>query len=170
MGEPSRDRDCQGSTEAFPRPDFRQSFVQTLLAAALFTVGAILSGVLEDSSSSGTWFGIAAALSALVVYSWYVTFRRWPHWVGHPEGLRSALARKASLDLSRAISHGLMALLSIALSSFSLLGLSIIPQGEETTGDWVVFVLSVLVIALASAVAARVARDLVLQHRHRTGR
>lgn len=170
MGEPSRDQDCQGSTEAFPRPDFRQSFVQTLLAAALFTVGATLSGALEDSNSSGMWFGIATALSALMVYSWSITFRRWPYWAGQPEGLRSAMARKAGLDRSRAISHGLMSLLSIALSSFSLLGLSIIPQGEETLVDWVVFVLSVLVIALASAVAARVARDLVLQHRHRLRR
>ncbi|MCU0665234.1 MAG: hypothetical protein MUC50_23270 [Myxococcota bacterium] len=165
MVQPNLDNSGQPVSEPVPPPDFRQSFVQTLLALSLFMVGTTLSSVPSTSSSAGLWFALAAALAALVAYSWLVTFRRWPHWVCQPEGLRSALARKASLDPARSISHGLMALLSIALSSFSLLGLSIIPEGEETVADWILFILSLTVIALASAVVARVVRDLVRQYR-----
>lgn len=167
MGKPRCDNPEQSNAPVYPRPDFRQAFVQTLLAGAFFMVGATLRGTAGISSSTGLWFGLASALGALVIYSWYLSFRRWPTWAVQPEGLRSALARQASLDSMRAMNHGLMALLSISLCSFCLLGLSIIPDGQETLVDWFVFVLSLADITFASAVAARVARDFVRQRRAR---
>jgi predicted membrane protein len=153
------------TVEVPPQPDLRQSFSHTLLAAAF-----ILLGVTNPFAPRGVEAAFHSwmmwALVVVVTFSWSFLVRRWLRWRRLPAPLRARVVRSPEDLRQRAVSHVLMALLSLLLSGFALLGrLEVLGDDGPSAGERLLLGAGGVVGIGAVAVVARCVRDLLALRR-----
>jgi len=142
-------------------PDLRQSMCHTLMAAGFVLLNLLNPTVVSDPRGSfHQWMMLALAI--VVVLSWYFFSRRLRAWRAVPAEIRARVTRRPRDLKQRAVSHLLMSLLAIGLTSLGTL-VHLITSGEEakSAAEVVLLGLGALVGVAAVAIFAGTVRDII---------